>query len=123
MMNMKKRIILFSLVVFFTTLCAGLLSYKSNVHSLSDHSLKSKFLQKSDSEAQFEICTNLDIQDKADSDELEKAKLDYSVITQEYISCFLKTYSFDIPSVTIHNHNYIAVPRYILYHSLQVAGY
>ncbi|SDQ70039.1 hypothetical protein SAMN05421664_2231 [Chryseobacterium soldanellicola] len=120
---MKKRIVLFSLVVFFTTLCVGLFAHKGNTHFSPDLSSKSKLLQKPDCDSQPEMYILSDVQDNADSDDLEKEKFDFSLILKEHISYFVTDYSFKIQSVTIPDSNHIAVPRYILYHSLQVSDH
>jgi hypothetical protein len=121
---MKNKIVLFSFLLFFTALCAGLYTHKNNNSQSGSESLTAnKLLQKSDHQNQTELYTISDIQDNSDSDseDLEKVKFDYSVIVQEYISYFFITYSFHAQPLAVHNHNYTTTPRYILYHALQIA--
>ncbi|MDH6250388.1 hypothetical protein M2347_000115 [Chryseobacterium sp. H1D6B] len=121
---MKNKIVLFSFLLFFTALCAGLYTHKNNNFQPGSESLtKNKLLQKSDRQSQTELYTLSEIQDNSDSDseDLEKVKFDYSVIVQEYISYFFNTYSFHVQPLAVHNYNYTTTPRYILYHALQIA--
>lgn len=122
-MDMKKKIVMFSLVLFFTTLCASLFAHTGNIKSIFDHSSKHEISQQSNNQTQSEVYAFSDIQDETDFDDLDKVKFDYSIIAQSYISYFFKTYSFYTQPTSTQNCIYFAVPRYILYHSLQVASH
>lgn len=119
---MKKRFLLFSFVLFFATLCAGLLAHKTEVNSYPDTSLKNNFQQQSNHQSHPEIYNISDLQDSQDANDVEKIKFDYSVVEQEWLSYFFSDCSFNIPVAAVQNRIYISAPRYILYHSLQIAG-
>lgn len=119
---MKKKLILFSFVLFFATLCAGFLVQKGQNNSSQDTALKNHFLQKSDSSGQTELYNVSEIQDLSDYNDLEKVKFDYSVLGEQWLSYFFASSSFQKPVAAVQNRIYITAPRYILYHSLQIAG-
>jgi len=123
MMGMKKRILLFSLLLFLASLCAGFAAHKGgNIQSFSKVFSKNNLVQKTHHKNSTEITSLSDSQDESDFDDLEKVKYDYTAIVQQYMSFFFSTCSYHTVSVAVRNHTYIAAPRYILYHSLQIAG-
>ncbi len=114
---MKKR------VLFFSALCAGLLTQKEKTHSYSEVISKINFLQqKSDQKTQPEIYSFSDIQDVQDSNDWEKVKFDYSVLAQQWLHYFFAGYTYNTQVAAVQNSTYITAPRYILYHCLQIAG-
>ncbi|MDQ1805053.1 hypothetical protein RAH57_13725 [Chryseobacterium sp. CKR4-1] len=119
---MKKKLILFSFVLFFVTFCAGFLVQKGQGKSSHDDTLKSHFLQKSDSSGQTEIYSVSEIQDLSDFNDLEKVKFDFSILGQTWLSYFFAASLSHKPVAAVQNLIYITEPRYILYHSLQIAG-
>ncbi|WP_326984580.1 hypothetical protein VUJ46_08630 [Chryseobacterium sp. MYb264] len=119
---MKKRFLLFSLVLFFATLCVSFLTQKGHSNSYPDSSLKNHFLQKSDNNGQTEIYSISEIQESPDGDDVEKVKFDYSILGQIWLSYFFAESLFHKPVAAVQNRTYISAPRYILYHSLQIAG-
>ncbi|WP_353146580.1 hypothetical protein [Chryseobacterium sp.] len=119
---MKKRVIFFSFLLFLATLCAGLFAYKGQVQSYSGLLSKVHLLQKSDQQTQPELYSFSDTQDAQDSDDFEKVKFDYSVFTQQWLYYFFEGYSYNPQTAAVQNRVYITAPRYILYHSLQIAG-
>jgi hypothetical protein len=121
-MGMKKRFYIFSLLLFFATFCATLLVQKVHSNIYPSTSLKNHFLQKSDNNGQVEIYSLSDSQDNSDSNDFEKVKFDYSILEQEWLMHFFGQSFVHIPLAAIQNHIYISAPRYILYHSLQIAG-
>lgn len=121
--GMKKRVIFFSFVLFFLTLCVGHFTYKAKTQPYSDLLSKIHLLQqKSDEQSQPEIYSFSDTQDVQDSDDWEKVKYDYSILSQQWLHYFFTKYTFNTPVAAVQNRIYITAPRYILYHSLQVAG-
>lgn len=123
-MSTKNKITLFSFMLFLATVCAGLFAQKKHtVQIFSESVSKNIHLQKLDQQNPIEMDTLSAIQDDSDSDsdDLEKVKFDYSQIVHEYISFCFTVYSSYVQPRAIRNHNYTAAPRYILYHSLQIA--
>lgn len=123
--DMKKVIVLLLSVCFFTTLCAGVLAHtwKSNPFSASSTaSVKTDFSQKSDNSKQPSLSLFSEDQDTQDYNDLEKVKFDYSVLTQEWLHFFFSDSSGMTKVEPVQSRVYILAPRYILYHSLQIAG-
>lgn len=120
MTDMKTRILLFSFVVFFSALCAGFFAGKGKTQSFPDTFSKSYLAKHADQQGQPEIYSVSD-QDAQDTGNPEKVKFDYSVITQQWLSFFFSDYSYRTTVVPVQNCVYIPAPRYILYHSLQIA--
>jgi hypothetical protein len=121
-MGMKKKLILFSFVLFFSTLCASFLAQKGQGKPFHDDTLKKYFLQESDNGGQTEIYIVSEIQDLSDCNDLEKVKFDNSILGQTWLSCFFAESLLHKPVAAVQNRIYITEPRYILYHSLQIAG-
>ncbi len=120
---MKKRVLFFSFVIFFSALCAGLFAHKGKTPSYSDILSNIHLLQqKSDQQTQPEMYSFSDVQDVQDSNDWEKVKFDYSVLAQQWLYYFFADYTFNTQVAAVQNRIYIAAPRYILYHSLQIAG-
>ncbi|SDJ17108.1 hypothetical protein [Chryseobacterium jejuense] len=120
---MKKRVIFFSFVLFFSALCAGLLAHKGKTEPYSDLLSKIHLLQqKSDQQTQPEIYSFSDAQDVQDTNDWEKVKFDYSVLTQQWLYYFFGGYTYNTRVAAVQNRIYITAPRYILYHALQIAG-
>ncbi|WP_126651738.1 hypothetical protein [Chryseobacterium aureum] len=120
---MKKRVLFFSFVLFFSALCAGLFAHKGKVQPYSDVLSKIHLLQqKSDQQTQPEIYSFSDAQDVQDFNDWEKVKFDYSILAQQWLSCFFADYTYSTRVAAVQNRTYITAPRYILYHSLQIAG-
>ncbi|AZA90333.1 Uncharacterised protein [Chryseobacterium nakagawai] len=120
---MKKRVIFFSFVLFFSALCVGIFTHTGKTKSYADVLSKINLLQqKSDQQTQPEIYSFSDAQDVQDSNDWEKVKFDYSILAQQWINYFFAKYTFETPVAAIQNRVYITAPRYILYHSLQIAG-
>ncbi|MDR2238259.1 MAG: hypothetical protein LBE92_19205 [Chryseobacterium sp.] len=120
---MKKRVLFFSFVLFFSALCAGLFAHKGKVQPCSEALSKIHLLQqKSDQQTQPEIYSVSDVQDSQDSEDLEKVKLDYSIVAQQWLDFFFNRYTYNTKVAAVQNRVYITAPRYILYHSLQIAG-
>lgn len=119
---MKKKLILFSFVLFFATLCAGFMVQKGQNNASHNITLKDHFLQKSDNGGQTEIYSVSEIQDLSDCNDLEKVKFDYSILGQTWLSYFFAESLSHKPVAAVQNRIYITEPRYILYHSLQIAG-
>ena len=120
---MKKRVLFFSFVIFFSALCVGFLTHKGKTQSYSDILSKIHLLQqKSDQQTQPEMYSFSDVQDAQDSNDWEKVKFDYSVLAQQWLHYFFAGYSSNTQVAAVQNRIYITEPRYILYHSLQIAG-
>ncbi|AZA84645.1 hypothetical protein C1637_07355 [Chryseobacterium lactis] len=120
---MKKRVIFFSFVLFFSALCASLFAHKWKAQPYSDVLSKIHLLQqKSDEQSQPEMYSFSDAQDLQDSDDWEKVKFDYSILAQQWFHYFFAANSYSTPVAAVQNRIYITAPRYILYHSLQIAG-
>lgn len=120
---MKKRVLFFSFVIFFSALCAGLFAHKGKTQSYSDILSKIHLLQqKSDQQTQPEIYSFSDAQDVQDSNDWEKVKFDYSILAQQWFHYFFADYTYNTRVAAVQNRIYITAPRYILYHSLQIAG-
>ncbi|UHO39461.1 hypothetical protein H5J24_05010 [Chryseobacterium capnotolerans] len=120
---MKKRVIFFSFVLFFSALCAGLLAHKGKTEPYADLLSKIHLLQqKSDQQTQPEIYSFSDAQDVQDSNDWEKVKFDYSILAQQWLHYFFAKYTFNTSVAAVQNRVYITAPRYILYHALQIAG-
>jgi hypothetical protein len=120
MTDMKTRILLFSFVLFFSALCAGLFAGNGKTQSFHDASSKSYLFKHADQQGQPEIY-NVSDQDAPDSGDSEKVKFDYSVITQQWLNFFFSDYSYNTKAAAVQDCVYITTPRYILYHSLQIA--
>ncbi|AKK71408.1 hypothetical protein HX13_05450 [Chryseobacterium sp. P1-3] len=120
---MKKRVLFFSFVIFFSALCTGLFVHKVKAQPYSDLLSKIHLLQqKSDQQTQPEIYSFSDGQDVQDSNDWEKVKFDYSILAQQWLNYFFAKYTFNTPVAVVQNRIYITAPRYILYHALQIAG-
>ncbi|MGG5208270.1 hypothetical protein ACQWU4_04925 [Chryseobacterium sp. MIQD13] len=119
---MKNRILLFSFVMFFTALCAGFFAGNGKAQSYLGDSSKIHFFKHVDQQGQPEIYNVSDDQDAQDSGDFEKVKFDYAVITQQWLNFFFTDYSYNTQTVAVQSCVYITAPRYILYHSLQIAG-
>lgn len=119
---MKKRVLFFSFLIFFSALCAGL-AHKGKTQSYSDILSKIHLLQqKSDQQTQPEIYNFSDVQDVQDSNDWEKVKFDYSILAQQWLHYFFAGYTYNTRVAAIQSRTYITAPRYILYHCLQIAG-
>lgn len=119
---MKNKIVLVSFMLFFTALCAGLFAHTKNIsQSRSENISKNKVFQKLDQQNQTEIYSVSDIQDEVDANDVEKVQFDYSAIVRVYVNYFFTTYSSYIQPVAVEEQHAITTPRYILYHSLQIA--
>ena len=119
---MKKRFYIYSLLLFFATFCASLLAQKGYSSTYPDKSLKNHFLQKSDNNGQLEIYSLSDSQDNSDSNDFEKVKFDFCILEQEWLMYFFAQSYVHKPIAAVQNRIFISAPRYILYHSLQIAG-
>ncbi|MBL3548938.1 putative membrane protein YvbJ [Chryseobacterium rhizosphaerae] len=120
---MKKRVVFFSFLLFFAALCAGLFAHKGKTQAYSDILSKIHLLQqKSDQQTQPEIYSFSDAQDLQDSNDWEKVKFDYSILAQQWFQYFFAEYTYNNQVAAVQNRIYITAPRYILYHSLQIAG-
>ncbi|AZA77359.1 hypothetical protein EG347_07480 [Chryseobacterium sp. G0186] len=120
---MKKRVLFFSFVLFFSALCTGLFVHKGKTQSYSDVLSKIHLLQqKSDQQTQPEIYSVSDAQDAQDSNDWEKVKFDYLILAQQWLNYFFAGYSYNTHVAAVQNGVYITAPRYILYHALQIAG-
>jgi len=120
---MKKRVLFFSFVIFFSALCAGLFAHKGKAEPYSDILSKIHLLQqKSDQQTHPEMYSFSDVQDVQDSNDWEKVKFDYSVLAQQWLYYFFVGYTYSTKVAAVQNRIYITAPRYILYHSLQIAG-
>ncbi|MBK1897404.1 hypothetical protein [Chryseobacterium paridis] len=117
---MNKKIVLFSFVVFFTTLCAFFYGYRGEIQSSSESIAKNNLSQKYDHHNSDQGYTLSDNQEEPDLDDIEKVKFDYSVIVQQWISLFFGTDFHETESLAIHDPVFTTTPRYILYHSLQI---
>lgn len=122
MTDMKTRVLLFSFVMFFSALCAGLFAGNGKTQSYLDASSKIHIVKHADQQGQPEIYSVSDDQDAQDANDVEKVKFDYSIITQQWLNFFFSGYSYETKAVAIQNRVYITAPRYILYHALQIAG-
>lgn len=122
MIVMKNRILLFFFVTFFSALCAGVFAGNGKIQSYLDAFSKAHFLKHADQQGQPEIYSVSDDQDAQDSNDFEKVKFDYSIITQQWLNFFFAYYSYNTKPVAVQTGVYITAPRYILYHSLQIAG-
>lgn len=121
--GMKKRVVFFSFILFFLTLCTSHFVHKAKTQPYSDLLSKIHLLQqKSDEHSQPEIYSFSDAQDIQDSNDWEKVKFDYSILAQQWLHYFFAKYTFTAPVAAVQNRIYITAPRYILYHSLQIAG-
>ena len=122
-MVMKKRFFLFSLILFFAAFCTSILVQKEQNNKLShDQSLKNHFLQKSDNNGQLEIYSLSDNQDNSDFTDFEKIKFDFCILEQDWLMYFFAQSYVHKPIAAVQNRIFISAPRYILYHSLQIAG-
>nr|WP_315034262.1 hypothetical protein [uncultured Chryseobacterium sp.] len=120
---MKKRVIFFSFIVFFSVLCAGIFAHKEKDKPYSELLSKVHLLQqKSDQQTQSEMYSFSDAQDVQDTNDWEKVKFDYSILAQEWLHYFFAGYTYNTRVAAIQNRIYITAPRYILYHALQIAG-
>lgn len=116
---MKKRVLFFSFVLFFSALCVGFLTHTGKTKSYSDLLSKIHLLQqKSDQQTQPEIYSFSDAQDAND---WEKIKFDYSILAEQWLNYFFAGYSYNTKVASVQTGVYITAPRYILYHSLQIA--
>lgn len=122
MTDMKKRILLFSFIMFFAALCTGLFADQGKTQSYADASSKAHILKQSDNQTQADIYDLSDDQDTQDSEDPEKVKFDYSIITQQWLNFFFNGYTYNTKVAAVQNRVYITAPRYILYQSLQIAG-
>lgn len=121
--DMKKRVIFFSFVLFFSALCVGLFTHTGKAKSYSDLLSKIQLLQqKSDQQTQPEIYSFSDAQDVQDGNDWEKIKFDYSILAEQWLNYFFAGYSYNTKVAAVQTGVYITAPRYILYHSLQIAG-
>ncbi|WP_284462735.1 hypothetical protein [Chryseobacterium sp.] len=120
---MKKRVIFFSFVLFFSALCVSLFAHKGKTQPYSDVLSKIHLLQqKSDQQTQPEIYSFSDAQDAQDSNDWEKVKFDYSILAEQWLNYFFADYSYNTQVAAVQGGTYITAPRYILYHALQIAG-
>ncbi|WP_131828256.1 hypothetical protein [Elizabethkingia occulta] len=106
---------------FFTMLCSGQV-HKGN--ALVHFKTSGKNFQKTDkiSQSSFDLY-NLSDDDHDESllDEVEKVKLDLDHVVENWISILYNTFYTSDKPVVAHHHPYIDIPKYILYHSLQIA--
>ncbi|MDR2229459.1 MAG: hypothetical protein LBE39_08305 [Flavobacteriaceae bacterium] len=121
MKSLKKLHLSFFIVFFFTMLCSGQV-HKGN--ALVHFKASGKNVQKTDkiSQSSFDLY-NLSDDDHDGSllDEVEKVKLDLDHVVENWISILYNTFYTSDKPVVAHHHPYIDVPKYILYHSLQIA--
>jgi hypothetical protein len=122
MTDMKNRILLFFFAMFFTALCAGLFAGNGKAQSYLGDSSKTHFFKHVDPQGQPEIYNVSDDQDAQDTGNVEKVKFDYAIITQQWLNFFFTSYSYHTKTAAVQNRVHITAPRYILYHSLQIAG-
>ena len=122
MTDMKNRILLFFFAMFSTALCAGLFAGKEKVQSYLGEDSKTHFFKHVDQQGQPEIYNVSDDQDTQDSGDFEKVKFDYAITTQQWLNFFFTDYSYNTHTAAVQNRVHITAPRYILYHSLQIAG-
>ncbi|RNA61935.1 hypothetical protein D1631_08305 [Chryseobacterium nematophagum] len=121
MKGMKKKILLFSVVLFCTILCASFGVYKKDSIDSSQPSLKDHFSQKTNKNIQSEISNVFFIDDLSDVNDVEKVKFDYSILGQQWLDYFFENFSFNTPIFTLSSHVHLLAPRYILYHSFKIA--
>ena len=121
MKSIKKVQLSLFIVCFFTMLCA------SQVHrstALLPVNNSGKNYQKSEKapHASFDLYNmSDDDHDESLLDEVEKVKFDLELIIERWISTLYESfYSSDKVLVT-HHQPFTDVPKYILYHSLQIA--
>ncbi|QOW09052.1 hypothetical protein Q73A0000_01160 [Kaistella flava (ex Peng et al. 2021)] len=124
-MRLNKRYFLFTFLLFFTALCAGMQAHHNdNVQSFSENISRNSTVQNLDYQSPTGFYVQENTTDDSDSDceELEIAKFGFSAIIQKYKDSFLRIYFCNTQPIAVHNHNYTAMPRYILYHALKIAG-
>ncbi|WP_027380584.1 hypothetical protein [Chryseobacterium daeguense] len=117
---MKKKFFSFSFALILLTLCAGLFAHEAKINSYQNTSSENGFQQKSHHSP--EVFAVSDLQDVQDCNDLEKIKFDYSVLEQQWLDFFFAESGFSMPTASVQNLVFISAPRYILYHSLQIAG-
>ncbi|UWX61085.1 hypothetical protein N0B40_02160 [Chryseobacterium oranimense] len=119
---MKNRVLLFLFAMFFTALCAGFFAGKGKTQSYFGEDSKTQLFKHVDQQGQPEIYNVSDDQGTQDSGDFEKVKFDYAITTQQWLNFFFTSYSYHTPIAAVQNRVHITAPRYILYHSLQIAG-
>lgn len=122
MTGMKNRILLFFFAMFFTALCAGFFAGKGKTQSYFGDDSKTQIFKHVDQQGQPEIYNVSDDQNPQDSGDFEKVKFDYATTAQQWLNFFFASYSCNTPITAVQNRIHITSPRYILYHSLQIAG-
>ena len=119
---MKKLFIWFPILLFFTVVCVGSQAHKEiGAHTSSLH-LQDQLFQKADHHFPIGFDVLSDSPDELTLDDLDKVKFDAGAVVEQWISYFFTVHYFSFLPVVVHHQPYNKVPKYILYHSLQISN-
>ncbi|WP_123984022.1 hypothetical protein [Chryseobacterium sp. G0201] len=122
MMNRKNRVLLLHIAFLFAVLCTGFHLFKSEKNSFSINNKQGKFLQKANTQTEVDIYNLSDIQDEFALEDLDNTLLDVEVFLERWVANTFRIQNSSSQPVIAHNYSFITLPRYILYHSLQIPG-
>ncbi|AZA54436.1 hypothetical protein EG348_16270 [Chryseobacterium sp. G0201] len=121
-MNRKNRVLLLHIAFLFAVLCTGFHLFKSEKNSFSINNKQGKFLQKANTQTEVDIYNLSDIQDEFALEDLDNTLLDVEVFLERWVANTFRIQNSSSQPVIAHNYSFITLPRYILYHSLQIPG-
>ena len=121
-MNRKNRILLLHIAFLLAVLCTGFQLFKSERNSFSINNKQGKFLQKANTQTEVDVYNLSDIQDEFALEDLDNTLLDVEVFLERWVANTFRIQNSSSQPVIAHNYSFITLPRYILYHSLQIPG-
>ena len=122
MMKRKNRILLLHIAFLFAVLWTGFHLFKSEKHSFSINNNQGKFLQKANAQTEVDVYNLSDIQDEFALEDRDKSFIDVEVFLERWIANIFRIQNSSSEPIIAHNYSFITLPRYILYHSLQIPG-
>ncbi|KPH14014.1 hypothetical protein [Chryseobacterium sp. ERMR1:04] len=122
MIKRKNRILLLPIVFLLTIVLVGLNLFKSKNQSPSSVTKSTTSLQKADVQNQVDIYNLSDIPDELIIEDVNKTQFAVEVLIEKWIADLFNIQHFSSSPIIAHNFSFITLPRYILYHSLQISG-
>lgn len=122
MIKRKNRILLLPIVFLLTIVLVGLNLFKSKNQSPSSVTKSTTSLQKADVQNQVDIYNLSDIPDELIIEDVNKTQFAVEVLIEKWIANLFNIQHFSPQRIIAHNFSFITLPRYILYHSLQISG-
>lgn len=122
MIKRKNRILLLHIVFLLTIVLVGLNLFKSKNQSHSSVTKSTAYLQKADVQNQVDIYNLSDIPDELVIEDISKTQFAVEVLVEKWIADLFSIQYVSPQPIIAHNFSFITLPRYILYHSLQISG-